>query len=114
MANYFNLAPDNPNAPWLPQYAAVALGVLVEPFLRDYIVSGHWHVGWGALLGRVAFALLMTIAILPSVYRNAFDPDKPVMIQLMALFPMGIGWRSVFDGLVKVAGADGAAKNLIG
>ena len=43
------------------------------------------------------FALLMAIAILPAVYKNAFDPDKPILIQLCALFASGLGWQSLFQ-----------------
>jgi hypothetical protein len=36
----------------------------------------------------------MAIALLPAVYKNAFDPDKPILIQLCALFASGLGWQS--------------------
>ena len=114
MASYFNLAPNDPNAAWLPQYAAVALGVLVEPYLRDYVAKGQWDLTPEALAGRLVFALLMTLAILPGVYRRTIDPDRPVAIQIMALFPMGLGWRTVFDGLQKPTGIGDAVNNFIG
>jgi hypothetical protein len=39
----------------------------------------------------------MAIAILPAVYKNAFDPDKPMLVQLCALFSSGLGWQSLFQ-----------------
>ena len=89
-----------PNPVW-PQYLVVAAGVLVEPYLRNYIQKGNWDVDPAGLLGRTIFALLIAVVILPAIYRGAFDPNKPISIQLMALFPLGIGWRSLFDTAVK-------------
>jgi len=37
-------------APVLPQYAAVCLGVMVEPYLRHYINSGAWEYDGKTLL----------------------------------------------------------------
>jgi hypothetical protein len=83
-----------------PQYAAVALGVIAEPYLSRYIETGLWPADVATLGGRVVFGLLVAIILLPAVYKSAFDPQKPVAVQLAALFPMGIGWQS----LVNVGG----------
>jgi hypothetical protein len=89
----------------LPQYVAVALGVIVEPFLRKYIELGAWSFDWSTLAGRIAFGLIIAIVLLPAVYRSAFDPEKPVLVQLAALFPMGIGWQSLVNfGSTAVGG----------
>src|SRR5262245_13492299 len=91
------------HAPVLPQYIVVSLGIIVEPLLRDYIASGSWHIDWSALLGRVIFGLIIGIILLPAVYKSAFDPQRPVLVQLAALFPLGIGWQSLFVSATKLA-----------
>jgi hypothetical protein len=37
------------------------------------------------------------------VYKNAFDPDKPIVVQLCALFVSGLGWQSLFQTAVAAA-----------
>ncbi len=91
---------DDP-APVLPQYAALAFGVVIEPFLRHYIETGAWAVDLGAVVGRVAFGLVIALVILPSVYRSTFDPTKPILVQLAALVPLGLGWQSLFNAAVE-------------
>jgi hypothetical protein len=91
------------HAPVLPQYGAVSLGVLVEPFLQNYIASGTFDVDFAGALGRTGFALLIAITLLPAVYKNAFDPDKPIVVQLCALFVSGLGWQSLFQTAVAAA-----------
>lgn len=96
-------------APVFPQYAALALGVIVEPFLRHYIETGSWAVELRTVIGRIVFGLIIAVVILPSVYRSSFDPTKPILVQLAALFPMGLGWQSLLNAAVetgpKLAGA---------
>ena len=88
---------DAKHAPVLPQYGAVALGVLADPLLRSYIDSQAFNFDFGSLLARSGFALLMAILLLPAVYKNAFDPEKPIFVQLCALFTSGVGWQSLFQ-----------------
>jgi len=95
---------DGDHALVLPQYGAVALGVLVDPLLRGYITSGIFNFDFAGVLGRTAFALLMAIVLLPAVYKNAFDPDKPILVQLCALFVSGLGWQSLFQTAMTAAG----------
>lgn len=78
-----------------PQYLTVASGVVAEPFLRNYIAVGSWSVEFSQLGGRIVFGLIIAVMLLPAVYRAAFDPSKPIIVQLAALFPMGIGWQSI-------------------
>jgi hypothetical protein len=91
-----------PHAPVFPQYIAVSLGVFIEPLLRDYIATGSWHFDCSALLGRMIFGLIVGIILLPAVYKSAFDPQKPLAVQLAALFPLGIGWQSLFVSVTKL------------
>ena len=80
-----------------PPYIAVTAGVVVEPYLRRYIERETWSFDPSTFAGRLLFGLFIAIILLPAVYRSAFDPDKPVIVQLAALFPMGIGWQSLVN-----------------
>lgn len=91
-------------APVIPQYLAVAAGVFIEPLLRGYIESGQWQFQWSGVLGRLVFGLIIALILLPAVYKSAFDPQKPVLVQLAALFPLGIGWQSLFASATKAVG----------
>jgi hypothetical protein len=97
-------APGTEHAAVLPQYGAVSLGVLADPLLRNYIETGNFALDISGIAAGTGFALLMAIAILPAVYKNAFDPDKPILIQLCALFSSGLGWQSLFQTAVTAAG----------
>ena len=96
-------APLAEHASVLPRYGAVALGVLVDPLLRNYVAAGAFNFDFAGIGGRTAFALLMAIVLLPAVYKNAFDPDKPILVQLCALFVSGLGWQSLFQTAVTAA-----------
>lgn len=91
------------HAPVLPQYLVVSAGVIIEPLLRGYLATDQWPALDGALIGRVVFGLVIGIIILPGVYKAAFDPQKPILIQLAALFPLGIGWQSLFTSATTIA-----------
>jgi hypothetical protein len=84
-------------APVLPQYVALSLGVVADPVLRQYIETKSFALDVPGIAAGTGFALLMAIAILPAVYKNAFDPDKPILVQLCALFSSGLGWQSLFQ-----------------
>jgi hypothetical protein len=43
-------------APVLPQYGAVALGVLADPLLRSYIEKGTFALDLSSIAGRTVFA----------------------------------------------------------
>ncbi len=88
-------------APVLPQYLATCAGVIAEPFLRTYITSGEWGMEQSALWGRVIFGLIIGVILLPAVYKSAFDPSKPIAVQLAAMFPMGVGWQSLVASSAK-------------
>lgn len=88
-------------APVIPQYLAAVAGVIVEPFLRHYVAQGGWQIDFSTLIGRVTFGLIIGIMILPAVYKQAFDPQKPILVQLAAIFPMGIGWQSLVGSSAK-------------
>ncbi len=94
---------SNINAPVFPQYFAVCLGVIAEPYLRHYVNSGAWEYDGQAFISRIVFGLVVSIIILPGVYKSSFDPEKPIAVQLAALFPIGIGWQSLVASAAKIA-----------
>ncbi|MFN2492355.1 MAG: hypothetical protein ABR501_05665 [Pyrinomonadaceae bacterium] len=87
---------------WLPQYIALVLGVIVQPFLAAYQQSGSWHVT--GLAGRIVFAAITGLIVFPAVYRRAFDPEKPIFVQFCTIFAAGLGWESLLRSAVKAAG----------
>lgn len=119
VAAYFDLSREptrtrnvSDKAPVIPQYVALALGVIAEPFVHEYIKS---HTVTLSLLGpQVIFGLIIAIIIFPGVYRNAFDQEKPIMVQLCAIFASGVGWQSLFQAATDKNGggtATGDAAN---
>lgn len=87
---------------WFWQYLALVLGIIVQPFLAAYQQLGHWQLT--GLPGRTLFALLVGLVVFPGVYKNAFDPGKPIFVQFCAIFAAGMGWESLLRTAVKAAG----------
>jgi hypothetical protein len=110
LVRYFDIASDDrvrqqgadggpaPKLYVAPQWIALVLGVLVQPFLATYQKTGHWQFN-GAIAWLPA-ALLIAIVIFPSVYRNSFDPSKPWIVQIIPLFTAGLGWNALFSAAV--------------
>lgn len=96
-------AGGEPSLPVIPQYVALVLGILVQPYLSYYVEHGAWALSFGSVLGRLAFGVIIGALAFPGVYKNAFDPGKPHFVQLCAIFAAGIGWQSVIQGGAKAA-----------
>jgi hypothetical protein len=86
----------------LGQWTALFAGVLIQPFFRNYQTSGHWV--WDGLGGWTLFSLITSVLIFPAVYKSAFDPSKPVIVQLAPIFAGGIGWQSLLATAIKAGG----------
>lgn len=86
-------------APILPQYLALFLGIVVQPYLVKYISNQSWDLkgfwGWFA-----ASALIALIAF-PGIYKKSFDLDKPIFVQLCVIFTSGMGWQSIVGAALK-------------
>lgn len=83
------------HAPWMPQYLALLLGILVQPFFAEFQSTGNWSfAGFG---GWVFGSVIIAICIFPSVYRSALDPDRPIFVQFCLIFVAGMGWQSLFQ-----------------
>jgi hypothetical protein len=84
-----------------PQYAALVTGIVAQPFFAEYQLTHNWNLhGVG---GRAIFSVIVGIIVFPSVYKNAFDPDKPIFVQLCAIFAAGMGWQSLLHTTMAAA-----------
>ena len=92
LLDYFQLA-DGP-APVFPQYIALLLGIIAEPFFNAYRTSGSFG-NLKLSIGLLVFSAIVACLILPAVYKNAFDADKPLFVQLCAIFAAGVGWQTL-------------------
>jgi len=92
-----------PSYPVLPQYLALVVGIVVQPYLSYYVQHGEWVLDPSSFLGRLAFGLIVGALAFPALYKNAFDPARPLFVQLCAIFAGGIGWQSVIQGGAKAA-----------
>jgi len=84
-------------APVWPQYIALVLGIVADPFIKSYIATKSFGMDLGAIGPLLAFSIVMGIMILPGVYKNSFAPDKPILVQLAAIFTAGVGWQTLFE-----------------
>ena len=83
----------------VPQYFALVLGIGVQPFLAKFHETGVWDLtGW---TGWLIFSAIAGFLIFPGVYKNALDPNKPLFVQLCAIFASGIGWQSLLEAAGK-------------
>ena len=113
LLRYFDLAsasrPEGPEpvadqgaAPGIPQYAALFLGIAVEPLFDSYRTTHVWN--FGAFPGWLLFSVIVAVLIFPAVYKNAYEPTRPIFVQLCSIFASGIGWQALLQTAVK-AGA---------
>src|ERR1700749_2466544 len=79
-----------PPAPVIPQYIALALGIVVQPYLSYYAQHGEWLIVTN-VWGRLLFWLIIAAVVFPGVYKKAFDPGSALFPQLCAIFATGIG-----------------------
>src|SRR5262249_48056120 len=84
---------------WLPQYLAVLAGIIAQPFIQRYMSSGVWDLKgfWGWLTASVIIA----VVAFPGVYKQSFDVEKPLPVQLAVIFATGMGWQSLVGAAVK-------------
>lgn len=87
---------------WIPQWITLLLGILIQPYLTSYSLTGHWN--FSSFWGWLPFSIIVAIVIFPSIYRNVFDENKPLLVLLAPIFTSGLGWNAIFSGLVKLVG----------
>lgn len=89
------------DVPWQLQWLALVLGIVIQPSFANYQAHGEWK--FDGLPGWIAFAVITAVIVFPAVYRNAFDPAKPLIIQVIPIFTAGLGWQSLLTTAAKVA-----------
>jgi hypothetical protein len=105
ITDYFKLSPspsispraanDSPTfAASIPQYIALLLGVLLQPFY-DAMRAGTQPAG--PTIASVAMAVIVAAMIFPAVYKAAWDPNRPRFVQYCSIFVAGIGWQSLIE-----------------
>lgn len=91
-------------APWWPQYVALVFGILVQPPFEHFRNTNPHQWNFASMPLWIPFAIIVSIAIFPAVYKNAFDPTRPIFVQLCAIFAGGLGWQALLQTAVN-AGA---------
>ena len=80
---------------WLPQYLALLLGIIIKPFFDTYIKTQQWD--FNGLWQWALAAVIIGITAFPAVYKAAFDPTKPIVLQFFVIFTTGMGWQTLVD-----------------
>jgi hypothetical protein len=78
---------------WFPQYVALIVGIVVQPYLLRYMSGGVWDLK--GFIGWLVASIFIAIMAFPAVYKNSLDPDKPLVVQLCVIFATGMGWQTL-------------------
>jgi hypothetical protein len=89
------------DVPWPFQWLALLAGILIQPSFAYYQSHGVWK--FDGFVGWMGFAVITAVIVFPAVYRNSFDPAKPVFIQIIPIFTAGLGWQSLLTTAAKAA-----------
>lgn len=87
---------------WLPQYLALILGILIQPFFASFQDTGTWS--FEGITARVLFSLIVGLVIFPGVYRSSIDPEKPILVQFGVIFTAGLGWETLLAAATQATG----------
>jgi hypothetical protein len=101
--DYFNLRTSTQtvhpfarrNFSYVLQYLFLVLGIVAQPFLDKFKLSGQWDYTSSYLISRTVFGCIVGLAVFPAVYRRSWDQSHPVFIQLCTIFSAGLGWQSL-------------------
>ena len=84
------------------QYLAAFLGVISSPFLIEYQQTGSppslpllAEFGWD-----IFFGLIIAFVLLPYTYKKVTSEDRPNIVQLAAVFSIGLGWQSIVSTIL--------------
>lgn len=84
------------------QYLAAFLGVIASPFLIEYQQTGVppslpllAEFGWD-----IFFGLIIAFVLLPYTYKKVTSEDRPNIVQLAAVFSIGLGWQSIVSTIL--------------
>jgi hypothetical protein len=118
MLSYFDLLRARPAriqaGPALPAiwrqliiYGSVIIGILVLPLIQSAALSVSEAFAWR----NVLIALVIGLGIFPTAYRNAFDPNSPLLSQAGVAVMTGFGWENLFHAAVSAGVHATAAGN---
>jgi hypothetical protein len=93
---------DHHHAPVLPQYAAVAAGVLVDPILRSYVDSETFNFDLEPS-GESGIRTADGDLIVACGLQECLRPGKAHPRTALALFTSGVGWQSLFQTAATAA-----------
>jgi hypothetical protein len=83
-------------------YAAVLLGILASSYLAAARTRRRYRFRWQ----RILISAIIGLAIFPAVYQGAqANLGQPGLVQLALVFSSGLGYESLFSGVVGLAGA---------
>lgn len=91
---------------WIPQYIALVLGIIVQPYLQKYMSTGAWDIT--GLWGWIVASLIIAVMAFPAVYKQSFDATQPMFIQFCVIFTTGTGWQTLVSSAFKAGGVGGA------
>lgn len=109
--DYFNLSPHAginvvgqpiPLQWQLALYVALLLGILANGYLVAARSRRRYRVSWQ----RFVVSAIIAIVAFPTIYDGAqTNLGQPTLVQLALIFASGLGYESVFSGIVGLAGA---------
>ncbi|MEQ8905121.1 hypothetical protein [Ekhidna sp.] len=85
-----------------PQWLALFLGVLTQPFFSYFRENGT--INWGEAYSSPAFlifSLIIATVLFPAVYRSSFDNQRPKFVQVIPIFTAGLGWETMIDSVIS-------------
>jgi hypothetical protein len=89
------------NLSWIPQWLALLAGVVIQPYFAGYQKTSSW--AFAGFWGWLAASAIIALVVFPAVYRGAFDPTKPWIVQIVPIFTAGLGWNTLFLTAMKAA-----------
>ncbi len=88
-------AETQPSLLWsLVHYIVLALGIIAYPFVEAY-TSGKIS-SFDLSIPMILFALIVAMAIYPTVFKKSFNTEEPGLVQLSITFASGLGYQSIF------------------
>jgi hypothetical protein len=111
LLNYFNLSaqagiqtvyPQPISLGWqLALYGALVLGILVNGMLAAVRAKRRYRFQWPRFLVSAVIGLV----VFPAVFEGAqANLGQPTLVQLAGVFASGLGYESLFSGIVGIAG----------
>lgn len=83
------------------QYLVLLAGIVIQPYFAHFQQHKVWD--FTAVPGWILFSAIVALVTFPAVYKNSFDPSRPMGIQLIPIFTAGLGWQSLFTTAMNAA-----------